>query len=221
MRIIVLANGVLTSPECIQPWLTEVDLVIAADGGARHCHTLGIVPHVVIGDMDSLESHELEAFRYSGAEIIRHPPRKDFTDLELALRLAVDRGGTELLVMGALGQRWDMTMANILLLTISQLSGVVVRIIDGAHEIMLLSDHDRVELSGRKGDILSLVPLGQDAVGVSLTGLEYPLQDDTLKVGSTRGISNVFVGSTAIVELDTGLLLCILLHMDQNSTLAL
>jgi thiamine pyrophosphokinase len=218
MRIIVLANGVLTNPESIHHWLSGVDLIIAADGGARHCQTLGLVPQVIIGDMDSLEPHELDAFRASGVEIIRHPPRKDYTDLELALRLAVDRGGTELLVLGALGQRWDMTMANMLLLTMSRLSGVVVRIIDGAHEIMLMSDRDRVELSGRKGDILSLVPLGRDAIGVTLTGLEYPLKNDTLKVGSTRGISNVFLGPTAVVELDRGLLLCIVLHHDQDAT---
>ncbi len=213
MRIIVFANGIINHIPTAQQYLHPGDLVIAADGGARHCRAMGRIPDVVIGDMDSLTQSEVEALERDGAEMIRHPARKDQTDLELALRLALERGGDEILVLGALGERWDMTLANVLILAAPEFSGVRLRLIDDRHEIVLLKGGDRVELPGKQGDVLSLVPLGCDAVGVTLHGLDYPLKDATIRLGSTLGISNVLLGNSTVVELKKGLLLCVLMHV--------
>jgi thiamine pyrophosphokinase len=190
------------------------DLIIAADGGARHCLWRGIQPDVVIGDFDSLSEAELAVLQEAGAEIIRHPRRKDFTDLELALLLARERGAQQAVVLAGLGQRWDQTLANLLLPTLSTLAPMQVRMVDGRQEIFLIHSGDPGAVSGRPGDTVSLIPLSQPAKGISTIGLEYPLVDGELSLGSTRGISNVLLGSSAKITVREGLLLCVVIHQE-------
>ncbi len=185
------------------------DLLIAADGGMHHCQAMGITPSVVIGDFDSLDPDELNKLQSSGVEIIQYPAHKDQTDLELALDLALDMGVDEILVFGALGARWDMSIANILLLTLPEFSGLKLKFIEENQFITLLRGGEEFTLNGEKGDILSLTALDQEVKGVTLSGLEYPLKDGMLRLGSTRGISNVLVENTATVSLKKGLLLCV------------
>ncbi|RZB30527.1 MAG: thiamine pyrophosphokinase [Desulfobacteraceae bacterium Eth-SRB1] len=209
MRAFIFANGIikhLPEPEAV---IMPDDLLIAADGGASHFKALGILPNVLIGDLDSIRSDDLNELRTAGAEIIQHPSGKDQTDLELALDLAVDRGAEEILVFGALGARWDMSIANIMLLTAPEFAGVMLKFIEENQEITLLRGGEKQTFHGKKGDVLSLIPMGQDAVGITLKGLEYPLKDDALRFGATRGISNVLVENTATVYLKHGLLLCV------------
>lgn len=215
MKSVIFANGVLVDKGSVTRLFEPSDLIVAADGGGRHCLTLGLTPHVVIGDMDSLSPEVLKAFQAAGSEIVRHPAQKDYTDLELAIKLSLDRGADEIVILGALGERWDMTVANVMILA-SETWDIPIRLIDGDHEIRCIRGGDRVRLQGRKGDILSLIPVGRKAEGITLSGLEYPLVDETLNLGATRGVSNVFVGSTATVRLDRGLLLCVLLHLSPD-----
>ncbi|MBU4258046.1 MAG: thiamine diphosphokinase [Desulfobacteraceae bacterium] len=185
------------------------DLIIAADGGTTHCQALGIKPSFVVGDLDSLNPDYLDFLQAWGTEIISYPANKDLTDLELSIRKAIELGCDEILVLGALGARWDMTIANLLLPALSDFSKVTIRLIDGHQEVILLRGKGELTFKGKKGDILSLVPVGEDAEGVALQGLEYPLEDDVLKFAATRGISNVLLEDTATVYLKKGLLLCI------------
>jgi thiamine pyrophosphokinase len=175
----------------------------------HYCLSLGITPDVVIGDLDSLAADDIKGLQIASVEIIRYPAKKDQTDLELALKLAIDRGADEIVVFGAMGGRWDMSIANILLLAEQNLSGATIRIIDGRHEIMLLHAGKEITFYGEKGDILSLIPLGRDALGITTIGLEYPLKNDVLRLGSSRGISNVLTRNSATVFLKQGLLLCV------------
>lgn len=209
MRAVIFANGVLNNLQDIHNIILPDDLIIAADGGMTHCRALGIKPSIVIGDLDSLDPDYLKSFQTSGTEIISYPINKDQTDLELAFFKALDLGSDEILVLGALGARWDMTIANLFLSASPEFSKVTIRLIDGHQEIILLRGKGELTFKGKKGDILSIVPLGQDAYGVTLRGLEYPLKDDVLKFGATRGISNVLIDDTATVYLKKGLLLCI------------
>ncbi len=209
MRAVIFANGILNYLSDVRAIMRSDDLVIAADGGARHCLSLNITPSFVIGDLDSLCNDDLSVLQIAGAKIIRYPIKKDQTDLELALQLAIDMGANDIIVFGALGARWDMSIGNILLLTAPELIGATVRLIDGLQEVMLLRGGKELTFHGKKGDILSLVPLGQNACGVTLHGLEYPLKDDVLQFGATRGISNVLLAERATVCLKQGLLLCI------------
>lgn len=214
MRAIIFANGVLNNIRDIHEIILRDDLIIAADGGTTHCRALGIKPSIVVGDLDSLNPDYLEFLQKSDTEIISYPANKDQTDLELAIRKAIELGCDEILVLGALGARWDMTIANLLLPAASEFSKVTIRLIEGRQEIILLRGEGELTFKGKKGDIVSLVPLGKDAEGVTLQALEYPLKDDVLKFAATRGISNVLLEDTATVYLKKGLLLCIHISKD-------
>ena len=210
MRAVIFVNGVLTQPERARALLHGDDLIIAVDGGTRHAWDVGVDPQLVIGDLDSLSERERQRLEASGAEISSFSARKDKTDLELALLHAVSEGATTILVLAALGGRLDQTVGNVLLLTSPRLSEVEVRIVDGGQTAFLIRDEAAVK--GEPGDTVSLIPLGGDAVGVTAEGMEWPLEDETLHLGSTRGISNVQREEQAYVRVQQGQLLCIVTH---------
>jgi thiamine pyrophosphokinase len=143
----------------------------------------------------------------TGCQLIAHPAHKDETDLELALRYAVDQGATEVLVFGALGGRLDQTLANVLLLALPELRGVRVKIVGPELEVLLVRDQETIE--GRPGDTVTLLPIGGDVTGITTEGLEYPLRDGTLYFGPARGVSNALTAPTAHLRVKTGLLLVV------------
>jgi thiamine pyrophosphokinase len=206
LRAVIFANGNLNPPVSLSPG----DFIIAADGGARHCLALGLVPAVVIGDLDSLTPADLERLTTLGAKILQFPIRKDFTDLELALQHARTSGADEILILGALGARWDQTLANIALP--AAFPELKIRLADGNQELFYLRSGETITVSGRPGDTLSLVPLGGDAQGITTDRLEYPLHGENLPLGSTRGVSNVLLADKAQISLHEGCLLCVVIH---------
>lgn len=209
MRAIVFANGQRPSGP-LPPWVfTPGALILAADGGAAHCLAHGLAPDVVVGDFDSLPPAELASLAAAGTEVLRHPRRKDFTDLDLALQLAVERGAEEVLVLGAFGQRWDMTLANVLLGVAPHLAAARCGFVDGSQVLWPLRGPATLTITGRPGDTVSLIALCGDADGLTTAGLEWPLAGQTLVLGSTRGVSNVLVGDLATITLERGLLVCV------------
>ena len=211
LRTIIFANGECSSPCDPLAWLCPGDRIIAADGGARRCLALGLTPHLLIGDFDSLPAETVETFRTRGAEIRRYPAEKDETDLELALYAALEQETEEVLVFGALGGRWDMTLGNLLLLAHPDFREAPIRIVDGPQSVTLLPRGRAYEIAGQEGDTVSLIPLGGDAKGVTTRGLRYPLKGGTLRFGATRGLSNLIVRSPASVTVEDGLLLCLVI----------
>jgi len=214
MRTIIFANGEFHHAERARELLPSADRIIAADGGTRHALAAGVTPHVVIGDLDSISSDELAIVEAAGSQIVRHSPRKDETDLELALLYAARRGATEIVVLAALGGRLDQTIANLLLLALPELRGLDVRVVEGPQTAFLIhAGRDGARIDGHPGDTVSLIPLGGDALGVTAEGLEWPLRDDTLRFGPARGVSNVLAGEQAWVHVRAGLLLCVVMHV--------
>ncbi len=209
-RAILFANGELAGLPAILQGISPGDLVIAADGGTHHCQKLGITPHAIIGDFDSLDAEVVESYEHMGVVTMRYPAHKDETDLELALQYAQKEGVDDVYIAGGLGARWDMTVANILLMVQARFTGMKIHLVDGAQELSVLRGGEKAEFGGKAGCTLSLVPLGGDCRGVRTHGLEYPLADETLYFGSPRGVSNVLLGEQAQVELSEGTLLCIL-----------
>ena len=140
------------------------------------------------------------------------PARKDETDLWLAVCAALDRKVDEIIILGALGGRWDMTFSNVLLLSSPELKQLETRILDGNQELFVLQGGQAARLFGDKGDRLSLMPLTAMVRGLTLIGFEYPLDNETLGLGTTRGISNVFVEDLCSIDLDQGKLLVTVTH---------
>jgi thiamine pyrophosphokinase len=216
MRAIIFANGEFPDTEQARDLLRPDDLVIAADGGTRHALAVGVVPHIVIGDLDSLSPDERAHVEAAGSQVIPFSPRKDETDLELALLHAARQGATEILILAALGGRLDQTIANLLLLALPELRGCDVRIVAGAQTAFLIratpggpDESDGALIEGQPDDTVSLIPLGGDAVGVTAEGLEWPLREDRLRFGPARGVSNVLTAERAHVRVRQGLLLCV------------
>ena len=208
-QAIIVANGRMEAPTNLSSYIKASDFIIAADGGVHHCITLGIQPNLIIGDLDSTSLDELSAFRDAGVEIIHYPTRKDETDLELALTYAKVHGVTQVIILAGLGGRWDMTIANILMISHPLYAMMNIRLLDGTQELFSLRAGERSAIHGDPGDILSLIPLVGDVSGVITEGLEYPLNDETLQFGTSRGVSNVLVMDQAFIFIKQGLLLCI------------
>jgi len=211
-RAIIFTNGELHLPAFVPIQPAPGDILIAADGGAKHCLALGLTPHLVIGDFDSLEPQQVQALQAAGAELIRHPQHKDETDLELALSEALWRGVDQVSIYGALGARWDMTFANLFLIAHPAYRTLNIHLVDGLQEIFLLQPGQEHSFHGQPGDTLSLLPLAGPARGITTFGLEYPLHHGTLEFGSPRGVSNRFLQAHAGISLQEGLLVCILIH---------
>jgi thiamine pyrophosphokinase len=209
MRAIIFANGVINNWPTAFELSPENDLLIAADGGLNHCLHWGIEPHVIVGDMDSANPLDVSTLEKKGVEVIRLPERKDETDLQLAIQLALDRSIQEIIVLGALGARWDMTFSNVLILASPMLGNAMVKLLAERQEIFCIHGGQDVEINGNSGDIISLLPLVHDAVGVTLSGFEYLLQEETLPVGTTRGVSNVLKQTPARVRIKRGNLLVV------------
>ncbi len=214
MRAVIFANGELGDPWSARQSVQPGDLVIAADGGGAHCLALGLKPDILVGDLDSLDPVIAARFELERTEILLFPARKDFTDLELALRAAQKRGAQEIVILAALGQRWDQTLANVLLPAEHAFKDLCIRLVDGRQEIQLLRAGQELSVLGKPGDILSLIPLMGDACGITTQGLEYPLLNDSLAFGTTRGISNVLRESPATISLCSGLLIVVLIHQE-------
>ena len=193
------------------------DLVIAADGGLRWAQKLGVQVDVVVGDMDSVEGAALAEAEAGGAEIVRHDPDKDAADLELALRLACDRGASSITLIGGHGGRLDHFLGNIALLAAVP-KGVQAQALMGETEIFVTHGYgareaeqqgEELVLNGKPGQLVSLIPWGGDAAGIKTEGLRWPLAGETLSLGTSRGISNQMTGTKASVSLESGTLLVI------------
>jgi len=202
MHWVLLANGPLVLSSRVRALISSAEQLIGVDGGSRHLRSLDILPHFAVGDMDSIPPLLLTQYRENGVEMHLHPTKKDATDLELALALALDRGATRISILGATGGRLDHTLGNLFLLARCLPGGIPACIMD-QEQCVHLTDQT-LTLAGTVGDTLSLLPATPEVSGVSLTGLEYPLNEATLTFGTSWGMSNVFVETQATVSLRSG-----------------
>ena len=216
-RAIVVADGDAPSRADLDAawpgWADGVDLVVAADGGARTAAALGLRINAWVGDGDSLDAGTMDDLRRAGLPIDLAPADKDESDAELALLEAIRAGAGDVTILGALGgPRFDHAIANVTLLAHPATAGIEVRLMDGRTRVRLLSAPApggravRLDLGGRVGDLVSLLPL-EDAAGVSTSGLRYQLEEAALPAGPARGLSNVRVASNAEVRLRRGRIL--------------
>jgi thiamine pyrophosphokinase len=201
------------------PLLQAADLLIAADGGAKRLYAAGIRPQVLIGDLDSVDTETLNWLHESSdscCEIMRLPSQKDETDLELALLLARERLSATIDILGATGGRLDHTLANIALLSMDELMGCRVRLLDSDQEIVLIRANEPYTLVGQPGDTVSLLPFSGVASGITIQGFYYPLQNATLHASRARGISNILLHQQGTITLTQGFLICIH-HFDRGA----
>ena len=207
MHAVVVAGSLLVG-ELDRSAVERADVVVAVDGGADALARVGLVPALLVGDLDSISPEALADLKSRGVEVLALPTAKDETDTEAALRLAIARGATRITVFNALGgPRLDHLLGNLLLLTAPWLSPVQVTLVDGLHKAFLVKGDGVV--TGRPGDTVSLLPLTEAVQDVWTEGLLYPLCGEPLLQGATRGVSNEMTGDSARVTHGEGALLLI------------
>lgn len=205
MRAVVVAGAhVVGDPD--KSLISSADWLVAVDGGADTLARIGLVPHLLVGDLDSISPRTRAEIEAKGVEIRLLPAAKDETDTEAALRLVVEHGADDIVVFGALGgPRLDHLVGNLLLLTSPWLVGKQVKLADDWHEAFLA--HNDVTFAGSAGDTVSLLPLTPEVFNVRTEGLLYGLSGATLIQATTRGVSNAMTGASARVIHGEGLLL--------------
>jgi len=104
----IFCNGQLSNPAKVKQIAKDCDLLIAADGGAKYFVDIGLIPQVIIGDMDSVNDDMWKNNR--GIEHIRYPEAKDKSDAELAVEYALEHGCKQVILVAATGGRLDHTL---------------------------------------------------------------------------------------------------------------
>lgn len=180
----------------------EYDIIIGADKGYAYAESVGIIPHIYVGDSDSLPENTI----IKSENKIHLNTEKDMTDTQEAVDIAINKGASKITILGALGKRADHALANIHLLKYAYEKGAAAEIADTQNQIILVTKSAAIEK--RDGCCISLIPL-TDCKGVSISGVYYPLNNAHLSVGTTLGVSNEFVSDSAKISIEKGLLLVI------------
>lgn len=181
--------------------------VVAVDSGIEHAQAIDLEIDLAIGDFDSVRPDRLALAEARGAEVQRHPAVKDATDLELALDAAMARRPARIHVLGGHGGRLDHLLANALLLASPAYAKVAVTAQMGSARVTVV--RVGAHLDGAPGDLVTLVPFHGGAEGVTTSGLLYPLADEPLHPGSTRGVSNELTHPRATVRVTAGVVVAI------------
>ena len=211
MRFVIISGGHIDDAFALN-YLeeNEYDCMIAADSGMNFLHRNGLVPDIIAGDFDSVQSSSLQYFQgLNNVQVIKLNPMKDDTDTEFVIREAIRRGATEIIVLGATGTRLDHVLANVNLLGIGLEENVSIELVDAHNRIRMIDDLLEIKKSNQFGSFVSILPVKGDAKGVSLEGMKYPLQDADIVCFSSLGISNEIVDDTARIIVREGVLLVI------------
>jgi thiamine pyrophosphokinase len=215
-KIIIVSGGVLDDPIFFHKKIKEMEdvMIICCDGGARHFQNSAIKPDVIIGDMDSIDRDQLADFTARQVKIIEHPENKDFSDTELALDHALNLKPQEIFIWCALGGRIDHTLANVFLLSKAYDKGIKTSLVDEYCESFVLDK--KISFINEKGKTVSLLALSPEVTGITLSGFLYPLENGTLKMGESRGLSNVINEARAVISAANGKLLVVKYRMKNS-----
>lgn len=181
--------------------------IIAVDKGLEILDTCKIRPNYIIGDFDSLNENILEKYiNDSSIKIIKLNPEKDFTDTHMAIKLAIELQSTEITIIGAIGTRIDHTLANIHILKEPLEKNIKCNILNENNNITLIN---KTTIVKKEYPYISLIPLTTKVEGVTLKGFKYTLNEATMKIGESVGVSNEQIDKDGIIEIKEGILVVI------------
>jgi thiamine pyrophosphokinase len=207
MKALIVSGGQRPSRELIEKELADSDVVICADSGANCLYEYKIMPHILVGDFDSIDKKVFSFFETSHCKVERFPKEKDYTDTELAMCRAIEYGADEICFLGCTGSRIDHMMGNIGLL-LKALNVKVNAKLKDDNNTLILTDKPLC-IKGNKGMNFSLIAYGDNVSEVTIEGAKYPLHKYNLKLGEPIGISNEFLEEEVEITFTKGLLLII------------
>ena len=187
----------------------KFDTIIASDKGLETLDKLNVVPNYIIGDFDSINSEVLNKYiNREYIKIIKLNPMKDFTDTHMALKKAIDIESTNVTVVGAIGTRIDHILGNINILKEALDKDIECKIVNENNEISLINK-DVIILKDESYPYISLIPLTTKVYGVALKGFKYGLEDATMEIGNSLGISNEQIDKEAEIRIKEGIMIVI------------
>ncbi|MBE7054066.1 MAG: thiamine diphosphokinase [Ruminococcaceae bacterium] len=208
MRAVIITGGMIDDYNYYKNYFNEDDIVICADGGVKHLINLDLDASYFLGDFDSCNFEDVKNDSHlKNAQIIKFNSEKDETDTEIALNLALEKGVSNIVILGAIGTRIDHTLANIMLMKKALKHNVELKIVNEKNEIRLVDKS--ISLNPVKNAFLSVIAL-KTTTNLTLKNVKYELNEFTLSTDTSLGISNEFTDKKAIISFDEGLLLVII-----------
>lgn len=191
----------------IKSHLNSEDYVICTDGGYDIAAAQNIEPDLLLGDFDSITAEPPKDLK-----IKRFRPEKDFTDLELAIKCALETGASEVDILGGIGGRLDHTIANLQLLSHYSDSFEKLVMFDAKNECFVMNEKQKkgITIPARQECYLSLFSLSEQCSGVTIQGVKYPLTNHTLTRNFPLGVSNEFKEKEAVLSIKDGTLLVVI-----------
>ncbi len=195
---------IISSGDCMTSDVTEIvsnALIVCADGGIDNALKMGITPHVLIGDGDSMCRETNVKVNY----LVSLPTEKDVTDTTACIEYAVGVGCKEIYLLCCSGGRADHMISNIFTLEYLYNRNIKAIFCDDFNEIQIIGSGIHFIDRSDKYKYLSIIPLDIFVEGVTLKGLKYPLYDYTLcRESSSLGVSNEFVSQSAEISISNG-----------------
>lgn len=210
-KVLIVTGGSLDGALLKEYIKKEYDYIIAADRGLLPFQFLDRQPDCILGDFDSADAAVVSRYRKSGIKMLVHPRMKDETDTHLALLLAIEEGAQFITILGGTGTRFDHSFANISLLTLLLDRKIEGEIVDCHNRIsMLMGGHTkRIKKEEQYGEFVSLIPYTEAAKKITVKGFLYPLTEETLELGISRGISNEIVDEVGEIFFESGILIVV------------
>lgn len=211
MKAVIFLNGEYRyERKFIQEMIDEEDMVFCADGGANYAFEYGIVPDYIMGDLDSIRTDILHFYEKKDVVIEKYSPEKDYTDFELILHKTGDyekEGKVTfeyIYVLGGLGKRIDMTLSNL-------------HLMEEYKNMTFFSENEEIfyreasfSLKNRKGDEISIIPLGEFVGNLTLKGFKYGTDNVDIERKSSRLVSNIITSDNSRVEFGKGKIIVVL-----------
>ncbi|WP_297427341.1 thiamine diphosphokinase [Clostridium sp.] len=207
MNVAIISGGIPPSETLLRNYLKEVDFIIAADKGSECLYEYNIMPDLLLGDFDSVNSELLDIIKSQVKEVLQFPPEKDYTDTEIAIIEAIKRGAKKIYLFGALGSRIDHALGNIGLLLTAKKKGVSIEIIDNNNRLYL--GEKQMKLYGKYGENISFHALSNKVINFKINGAKYNLESYDMSLLDPRAICNEFLDTPIEISYDEGELLII------------
>ena len=205
-RIVIVSGGEIDAELTLsileQP---ESRYIIAVDKGMEFLYSEKIMPSYIVGDFDSVNKEVADYYRNETTVPIReYNPIKDASDTEIAIRMAITLGASELIILGATGGRLDHLWANVQSLAIPHKQGIDAKIIDKQNRIRLIDNRIVLKKDEAYGPYFSIFPLGQNVLGVTIKGAKYPLRNHTITPHDSLCVSNQFEEDEVEIDFFSG-----------------
>lgn len=202
MKALVISSGTINNYNILESIVKESDFIVCADGGMDHLMKIKRLPNLILGDLDSISRDALDYINKNNIIIKRFSSIKNSTDTDLAMEYLIEEGFRNITLIGVTGTRQDHTMANIMLLNRLHEKRIKGKIVDDNNIIYLIDDY--LEIEYQEGVYVSIVPITESGIEVSLDGFYYNLNNHRIKFGSTNGISNKITDSCGTINIHSG-----------------